>query len=126
MWAKILNIVIGLYLIVAPSFFGYSPQASDNGHIIGPIIVTFSIISLWEATQGTRKWNYPFAVWLLLAPWILGYENNLAMVCDMLVGALVIVFSSFEQENKNRYGGGWASLWQKHPQHIQEVNKDEV
>ncbi len=118
MWAKIINIILGIWLIVAPSILGYGSAPSDNGHIVGPIIVTFSVIALWEASHGVRKWNYPFALWLLLAPWILEYDYALAAGSDMVTGILVIIFSSFKQKIENRYGGGWVSLWKENPEHM--------
>lgn len=124
MWAQILNILLGLWLMVAPHILGYGPVASDNGHIVGPIITTFSVIALWEATDGIRKWNYPFAFWLLLSPWILGYDDALATGCDMLVGILVIIFSSVTRKIENQYGGGWASLWKENPEHMKHREKE--
>lgn len=120
MWAKFLNIFLGLWVMVAPGILGYSSAAADNGHIVGPIIVTFSVISLWEATHVLRQWNYPFAIWLLFAPWVLGYDDALAIGSDMLAGMLVIIFSSVKQNTKNQYGGGWASLLKENPDHAQE------
>ncbi len=125
MWAKIINIFSGLWLMVAPGILGYGSAAADNGHIVGPIIITFSVVSLWEATHAVRKWNYPFALWLLLAPWILGYSDVLAIGSDMGVGVLVIFLSSIEQKIKNSYGGGWASLWKTNPEHA-DKNKGEI
>ncbi len=125
MWAKIINILTGLWLMVAPGILGYGSAAADNGHIIGPIIITFSVVSLWEATHSVRKWNYPFALWLLLAPWILSYSNTLAIVSDMAAGILVIVLSTLHQEIKSRFGGGWASLWHAHPEHA-DKNQGEI
>jgi len=118
MWAKFINIILGIWLMTAPTILGYGSAASNNGHIVGPLIVTFSTISLWEATNTVRMWNYPFALWLLLAPWILGYNLSVAMVSDMLVGALVIALSSVKTKMKNRYGGGWSSLWGKNSNHM--------
>lgn len=73
MWAKFLNIFLGLWVMVAPGILGYSSAAADNGHIVGPIIVTFSVISLWEATHVLRQWNYPFAICCFLP---LGYWDT--------------------------------------------------
>lgn len=118
MWTKFINIVLGLWLMTAPAILGYGSAAGDNGHIIGPIIVTFSTISLWEATSAVQKWNYPFAIWLLLAPWVLGYNLSIAIVMDMVAGAMVFALSTVTSKKKNRYGGGWSSLWQKNPDHM--------
>jgi len=122
MWAKFINIILGLWLIAAPSWLGYAPIASDNGHIIGPILITFSTISIWEATDNVRKWNYPFALWLLIAPFVLGYDSSYAMASDIVVGAAVITLSSIKAKIKNRYGGGWSSLWKKNPDHLKKLD----
>ena len=76
--------------MIAPDLFGYSKTAADNDHIVGPVIAMFAIIALWEATRNLRWALIPLGGWLLLAPWILGYDSSLAIVNDMLVGALVI------------------------------------
>ncbi|GAB2777128.1 SPW repeat domain-containing protein [Salinimicrobium soli] len=123
MWAQIINTIIGLWVMIAPGVLGYGSAASDNGHIVGPIIVTFSITAIWEATRGMRKANYPFAIWLLIAPWILNYNSDVAIISDMLSGILVIIFSSFEGKITQSFGGGWASLWKDHPEHLQKANK---
>lgn len=111
MWAQIINTILGLWIMIAPGILGYSSIAADNGHIVGPIIVTFSIVSLWEATRSVRKFNYPFAIWLLVAPWILGYSETSAIISDMAVGVLVIILSSVQGKIENSYGGGWSVLW---------------
>ncbi|MER3375033.1 MAG: SPW repeat protein [Allomuricauda sp.] len=120
MWTIFINIILGIWLMAAPTILGYGPIASDNGHIVGPIIVTFSTISLWEATNAVRKWNYPFALWLLLAPWILEYDLTIAIISDMLIGAMVFAMSTLRSSMKNRYGGGWTSLWKKYPDHMND------
>ncbi|HET8735828.1 MAG TPA: SPW repeat protein, partial [Pricia sp.] len=108
---------------VAPGILGYDQAASDNGHIIGPVIATFSFIALWEATHDVRKWNYPLGIWLLLAPWVLGYGLTVAIISDMVVGVLVVLFSAVPQKIEGRYGGGWAALWKSDPEHMADHNR---
>ncbi|WP_207388429.1 SPW repeat protein [Gramella sp. KN1008] len=119
-----INTILGLWLMISPGIFQYSSAAADNGHIAGPIIVTFSIVAIWEATRVVRKWNFPVGIWLLAAPWILGYENTLAIVSDMSVGVLVLIFASIPGKIEKSYGGGWSSLWQKNPEHIQKSKQN--
>lgn len=123
MWARLINTALGLWLMIAPGIFQYSPAASDNGHIAGPIIVTFSVVAIWEATRLVRKWNFPIAIWLLAAPWILGYENSIAIISDMGVGVLVLIFSSVKGKTERNYGGGWSVLWKNEPEHNQRSEK---
>lgn len=110
--------------MVAPGIFQYSSAAADNGHIAGPIIVTFSVVAIWEATRVVRKWNLPVGVWLLAAPWILGYDNTIAIISDMGVGLFVLIFASIQGKIEKRYGGGWSSLWSRNPEHLQEAEEN--
>lgn len=123
MWARVINTLAGLWLMVAPALFGYGDSASDNGYIIGPLVITFSVIAYWEATRVVRKWNRPLAGWLLIAPWILDYETDAAVFSDMAIGIIVLVFSSVRGKIEKGYGGGWSSLWKKDPKHMKEANK---
>lgn len=107
----IINILLGLWLMAAPTVLGYDPAASDNGHIVGPLIVTFATIALWEATNAVRYWILPVSLWLLLAPWVLGYSLPLAIASDMIVGVLSAICAWQKKPLKHRYGGGWRALW---------------
>lgn len=124
MWARILTIISGLWLMVAPAIFGYSQAAADNGRIVGPVIATFAVISIWEVTRPVRRWNYILAAWLILAPWILGYDKTAGYISDIGVAILVIIFSSVKGKREQRFGGGWSSLWKEHPEHMHETNKN--
>jgi hypothetical protein len=97
--------------MIAPELLGFGEAAADTGHIVGPIIMTFSIVAWWEATDVVIKWNYPFAAWLLLAPWILGYEQIAAIFSDSISGLLVIILCTVKRKVENHYGGGWTALW---------------
>ena len=118
MWAQGLNTLLGLWLMIAPSVLTYGQTAADNGHITGPVLIMLSVVSYWEATRNLRKVNYPVACWLLLAPWILNYESTYALLSDSATAVLVFIFSSVKGKIDNNYGGGWRSLWKKHPRHM--------
>lgn len=97
--------------MAAPAVLGYNSAGTDSNHIAGPIIATFAIVSLWEATSAVRKFNYPCGIWLLLAPWILGYDQALHIANDMVCGLLVLIFASISMKITGSYGGGWKVLW---------------
>ena len=118
MWARILNSILGLWLMIAPGILGFGPAASDNGHIIGPVVITFAIIAMWEATRVLRKWNYPLAIWLLLAPWVLQYDSTIAIMSDVLTGVCILIFVSVKGNVEKTYGGGWSSLWKNNSEDL--------
>lgn len=112
MWAQIINIFIGIWLMIAPYVLSYSAAGSDSCHIAGPVIATFATVACWEATRGARKFNIPIGLWLLVAPWLLGYNETLPTINDMLCGALILSFSMVKGKIIGKFGGGWKVLWQ--------------
>jgi hypothetical protein len=124
MWAQLINAVIGIWLMISPSFLSYNDSGTDNCHIFGPIVVTFAFVALWEATRMVRKANVLFGLWFLLAPWVLGYEQTPPIVNDMVCGAMIIAFSFIKGTVKGNFGGGWASLWQSNSLHEREARNE--
>lgn len=125
MWAQIINAILGLWLMAAPAVLGYSNQTTtaDNAHIVGPVIVSFAVISWWEATRVVRLYNVPLGLWLLLAPWILNHESTAAIINDSIVGLLVLGLSFVQGKIESTYGGGWAATWRKDTLHAREARK---
>lgn len=123
MWAQVINALLGLWLMVAPAFIGSDKVMADNDHIIGPVIISFAVISWWEATRVVRLYNLPLGAWLILAPWVLGYSDTVAIVNDMAVGALVIGFSLIKGKIEENYGGGWSAIWKSDTPHAKEARR---
>lgn len=111
MWTQMINIGIGIWLMAAPYLLGYPEVASDNGHITGPLIVTFSTLACWEVLYSTRMWNLVPGIWLVLAPWVLGYDFFPAICSDMISGILVLIFAGIKTRRTKVFNGGWSMLW---------------
>ena len=123
MWPHLITAALGIWLMAAPDTLGYGLRAaaSDNDHILGPIITTIGLVAASEATRNVRWGNIPLGGWLLLAPWVLGYGQGTAILNDMLVGGGVILLSLLKGKLKHRFGGGWRSLLKKYPLHQQKA-----
>lgn len=121
MWAQIINAIIGIWLMIAPAVLHYNASGTDSCHIVGPVIAAFAIVAWWEATRGVRKFNIPLGLWFLVSPWILGYQEILPIINDMVCGALVIIFAMFKGKVEGNYGGGWQSIWQSGHLHEKEA-----
>ena len=121
MWAQIINIIIGLFLMFAPSIWLFDKPTSDHHYIVGPLIITNAIIALWEFNRAIRWLNVLIGAWLLVSPFILGSKGIVAGI-DIASGILLVLFSLFKGAVQKRYGGGWSSLFQKNPDHWKEVN----
>jgi hypothetical protein len=110
MWARVVNICLGIWLMSAPAVLGYAGRAADNDHISGPLAAAAAVIALWEVTRSLRWMNGLVAAWLILAPWVLQYDSTKAVVNSVAVGVLMFCCAMVKGEVKGRYGGGWSSL----------------
>ena len=90
--------VAGLWEILAPFIIGYS---SATGAMVDAIIFGILLlgIGIWAAlvnSNGTIKvlsWiNAVLGLWVLLAPFIIGYSKTTgAMVNDLIIGIVVVI-----------------------------------
>lgn len=110
MWARVLNTILGLWLMAAPAVLQYGDPAQVVDRILGPVAASFAIIAMGEATRPVRHMNLLIGVLLLLAPWVLGYPGD-ATVNSMVVGAAMIGLSRVRGKVEERFGGGWRRVW---------------
>lgn len=113
MWARIINTILGLWLMAAPTVLGYTDTvAATNHRIVGPIVVSFAVIAMWEATRPVHWVNLPLGIWLLISPLVFGGYGSAPLINSVVVGALVAVCALVRGTYRpERYGGGWSVLW---------------
>lgn len=120
MWAAIINILLGLWLMISPYLFQFEKQATDNNYIVGPLVLTFAITALWEVNRSARFLNIPAGIWLAASPFILSFQSSSATWLTLLAGVLITALSFVKGKIKGNYGGGWRSLVRK----AKNVNED--
>jgi hypothetical protein len=111
MKGSILNLLAGIWLMIAPVILKYGIPAADIDHITGPIIITFAITSFWGVTRAVNHWNIVAGFWLFISPVILSYTEASAAINSFISGILILIFSSFKSKPKQSFGGGWRGLW---------------
>ncbi len=119
MWARIVNAFLGLLVMASPSILQFEKIAADINYITGPLIITTAVIAMWEFNQNVRYFNVVTGVWLVIAPFIFSFSTA-ALTTDLILGLLVILFAFIKVNVSKRYGGGWRSLFQDNPLHMQE------
>lgn len=117
MWPRLLNTALGVWLMFAPAVLGYSTSdavASGADRIIGPLVISAAIASIWDEIRPLRWVNVALGVLLALAPLVLGPFLGWplagavnAVVCGLAISALGLV----RGDVTNEFGGGWRSLW---------------
>lgn len=92
------KMILGLWLIIAPFFLRYSDITSAfwNDIIVGVLVVIFAGVRIFEAIRQTvLSWiNTVLGVWLILAPFMLGYANNMKLLWNDIILGLIIAFIS--------------------------------
>lgn len=105
-WALVVCSLIGLWLMFTRVVFDTGGSMADSDHLIGALVITFSIIAMAEVGRQTRFINVPFGAWLVAAPWLLdGVSSGLASWNSVLCGLLLIGLSFPKGKIKHSYAG---------------------
>lgn len=70
-WNLWLSTMVGAWLMAAPTILNLGGTAADSTHIVGALVVTFSVVAFAEPARPVRLLNILCGTWLLLAAWIL-------------------------------------------------------
>jgi hypothetical protein len=110
MWPRIASFVLGVWLMVAPAVLAYADLAArTNDRIVGPIVAGSAFVAIWQLMRPLRWIGIIVGVWLLAAPWILGY-GTAPTINSTIVGLLLAVLALLGAKTGKRFGGGWTSL----------------
>ncbi|MDA8255391.1 MAG: heavy metal-binding domain-containing protein [Betaproteobacteria bacterium] len=105
-WTLLLSIAIGVWLTFTRLAFDSSGAMTNSDHMVGLLVVTFSIIALAEVGRAIRFINIPFGAWLIAAPWLLdGIVSPLAIWNGVICGVLLIVLAIPRGKIKESYAG---------------------
>ena len=87
-----LNLLLGIWLVIAPFLLRYATSASRGNDItIGIIIALLAAFRLFGAYRAAwLSWlNALLGIWLIVAPFILGYDSSSALWNDIIVGLFI-------------------------------------
>lgn len=91
------NLILGAVLFLSPSIFGFEARtASLNAWLFGVIITAFSIAALAAFAMWEEWLNLAVGLWVMVAPWVLGFPGTTAMNVHVLIGVIVAVLAAFE------------------------------
>lgn len=91
-WQDWLNLVLGLWLLTAP-FFGMGAAtgtAAWDGYIFGTIIAVLSGWALYQPRAWEEWSNLVLGLWLIAAPFALGFTTETAAMWNHIVVGLVV------------------------------------
>ena len=96
--ASSINILLGIWLIIAPWVLGYAnlSPAQSNDVIVGIIVAVVAAIRSFGGFN-TRGWswiNILAGIWLIIAPFVLGYSNNTTPLWnDIILGIVIAILA---------------------------------
>lgn len=96
---------------------------SDNNYVIGPLLIAISIISFWKINWNAIKLNLLLGTWLIIGLFVLDYTKTIAFFSTGACGTIIIILSAIKINVSTNFGGGWRSLFQHNPLHLQEAEK---
>jgi hypothetical protein len=101
-----LNVVMGIWEILAPFILGYSSASvpTTNAIIVGLIVTVLAAIRFFGAYRAAwLSWvNAVLGVWLIVAPFILGYAGN-ARTNDIIVGVIIAALGTWSALATNQH-----------------------
>lgn len=103
-FASGVNVVLGIWLIIAGFTLSATGTALGNDIVIGALIVIFASWRLSSGPAGrTGSWiNFILGIWLLFAPWVLGYVSNSSRWNDFAVGWVVLILAAWSGSIRSR------------------------
>lgn len=105
-WTLLLSIAIGVWLTFTRLSFDTGGAMANSDHLIGALVVTFSIMALAEVGRAIRFINIPFGIWLIAAPWLLsGAASPLAAWNGVISGVLLIALALPRGAIRDSYAG---------------------
>ena len=100
------SIAIGVWLTFTRLSFDSAGAMANSDHLVGLVVVTFSIIALSEVGRALRYINIPFGAWLVAAPWLLnGIASPFAIWNSVICGVLLIGLALPRGAVRNSYAG---------------------
>lgn len=101
------NLTLGAFLAASPWLaLGGDAAVMWNALVCGAIIVAAACVALSKPNAGAEWTNFGLGLWLLIAPWMLGFSANAgAMWISVLVGLGIACFAGFQLSLLNRSQG---------------------
>lgn len=96
-WESGTNVLLGLWLILSPFFFGYTAGLEVAGDVIAGVAIAI-LAAFRTFGRGVGEWadwlTAVLGIWVMISPWAVGYVGNTAHTFNnVMVGAIVLAFS---------------------------------
>jgi nucleoside-diphosphate-sugar epimerase/uncharacterized membrane protein len=106
-WTLLACVAIGVWLMLTRVTLGAGGPMADSDHIVGCLVITFSVTALAELARAVRLLNIPLGVWLMAAPFVLGGTDTVAIAASIAAGAGLVALGLPRGKLGGGHYGGW-------------------
>lgn len=107
-WNLILTALLGVLLILLPSLLNYRNGLAASDDIVGPVLISVSLISMAEVFRVLRYALALLGLWCVVAPFVLSSSLS-AILAHIGIGLLLILaLVLHKNRTKQRYG-----IWER-------------
>ncbi|GAA0564225.1 hypothetical protein GCM10009415_53220 [Chitinophaga japonensis] len=103
-WNLLLSAAFGIWLMFSPYALGFQGTLADSDHLVGALVVTFSVIAMAEVVRYIRFLNILLGAWLVVAPFVLQGGKPGTMWNDIVIGLIIITLNIRKGKIKEKYG----------------------
>jgi uncharacterized membrane protein len=104
-WNLWLSALVGAWLMSAPTLLRLDGAAADSTHIIGALVVTFSVVAFAEPARPVRWLNVLCGIWVVLAAGLFKSSMPNWPWISVASGLLLIALSLRRGPVEEQYGG---------------------
>ncbi len=91
------NLAVGMVLFFSPWLFGPAAGvASQNASIVGILVAVLSVAALAAFAEWEEWLNLGAGLWLIVSPWVLGFQDSQAITLCVGTGTVVTLLSACE------------------------------
>lgn len=96
-FCDVANLILGMILFFSPWLFDLAAGAQWQTASITGILIAVASIAALAAFAVWEEWlNLIAGLWLIVSPWLLGFQDSDAMTINLVVGTIVAVLAAFE------------------------------
>ena len=109
MAARVVNVILGIWLLAAPELLGYEGPARISHLIVGPTAASIAVIAISEVLHELRWLNFVLGAWLVLSVLLIPHDQA-ALVNGVASGVALAALALVRGPVTGRLGGGWPAV----------------
>ena len=96
-FCDVANLVLGAILFLSPWIFAFGGGLQSQNAFVSGIVIAVLAIAALAAFATWEEWlNLIAGLWVIVSPWLLGFQGTTAMTVHVAIGTLVALLAAFE------------------------------